>query len=107
MTARNKDDVSMNEEFQKWIEETKSANKDALKHGKKSKTDGKKPKGNCQICGEKTAKFVCLKCGKSVCISCHFKIIGVCKKCIPKDKVEKWEEKHPDWEKELGVDWVD
>jgi len=38
---------------------------------------------HAKICGEKTATTVCLKCGKSVCKACHFKIIGVCKKCVP------------------------
>jgi hypothetical protein len=41
-----------------------------------------------------------------VCSSCYFKIIGVCKECVPKDIAEKWEGKQPDWEKELGVEWV-
>lgn len=97
-------DISMNEELQEWLKEAKSSQK-IIK--KQSKTSKKTPSGKCQICGQKYAKFVCLKCNKSVCASCFFNVIGVCKKCVPKDTVEKWEKKHPDWEKVLGVEWVD
>jgi len=93
--------ISINEELQKWINETKKDIKTT------KKTSKRKPSGKCQICGEKTAEVVCLKCGRSVCGSCYFKIIGICKKCVPKEIAEKWEGKHPDWEKVLGVEWVD
>ena len=93
----------MNEELQEWLEAARAAKKTSDKSGKSKK----KPTGKCQICGEKNAKFVCLKCERSVCMSCYFKIIGVCKKCVPKDTAEKWEAKSPDWEKVLGVEWVD
>jgi hypothetical protein len=93
--------VAMNKELQRWIDETKQDKKDA----KKTKSL-KKPKGKCEICGKKIAKYVCIKCEKSVCNSCYFKIIGVCKKCIPPEIAGKWDGSHPDWEKELGVDWV-
>ena len=100
-----KDDVTlMNEELQNWLRESKKKIK-ATKD--KKATSKRKPSGMCQICGEKTATTVCLKCGRSVCSSCYFKIIGVCKKCVPKDTAEKWEGKQPDWEKTLGVEWVD
>ena len=105
-TAKN-DGVSMNEELQKWLNKTREETKISKKMKGASNVGRKRPSGKCQICGEKDAKFVCLKCGRSVCISCYFKIIGVCKKCVPKSIVEKWDEKHPDWEKVLGVDWVD
>jgi len=93
---------SMNEELRKWIEESK----DEIKKTKKKSKSNKKPKGKCEICGEKTATSICLKCGKSVCSSCYFKIIGVCKKCIPSEVASKWDGSRPDWEKELGVEWV-
>jgi hypothetical protein len=95
---------SMNVELKEWIEETRAKNKEKAT---KKKSSGKKPKGTCNVCGKKVAKSVCLKCGKSVCGSCYFKIIGVCKKCIPKDIAEKWEGKQPDWERLLGVEWVE
>lgn len=103
----SKETASMNEELRQWIKE---AEKDI---GLPQKVEGASEKetktltGKCEICGEKNARSVCIKCGKSVCPSCCFKIIGVCKKCIPKEVVEKWEAKHPDWEEVLGVDWVD
>ena len=70
-------ELSMNIELKKWIEETRAKNKQNIS---KKRTADKKPKGICQVCGDKTAKVVCLKCGKSVCGSCYFKLIGVCKK---------------------------
>jgi len=97
-----KSKVQMNKELQEWIEESKKT----IQINKKKKNKVKKPSGICQICGEKKAESVCLKCEKSVCSSCYFKIIGVCKKCIPSEIAGKWDGSHPDWEKELGVDWV-
>ena len=100
----NIENSSMNKELYKWIKETKKE----IKTSKNFKVGiDKKPSGPCTICGEKPAKTVCLKCGKSVCLSCHFKIIGVCKKCVPKETAEKWEGKPPDWAKILGVEWLD
>ena len=96
-------DVSMNEELLKWMRESDIK----VKKSKAKKDKLKKPHGKCMICGEKTAEAVCLKCGKSVCKSCHFKIIGVCKKCVPPEIAGKWDGSKPDWEKELGVEWVD
>ena len=94
--------VSMNKELQEWINESK----EEMKTVRAKKRKSKKPYGKCQICGEKTATTFCLKCGKSVCKACHFKIIGVCKKCIPPEIAGKWDGSKTDWEKELGVDWV-
>lgn len=94
--------VSMNKELQEWINESK----EEMKTVRAKKRKSKKPSGKCQICGEKTATTVCLKCGKSVCKACHFKIIGVCKKCIHPEIAGKWDGSKTDWEKELGVDWV-
>lgn len=95
--------ASMNEELKQWIEESKTDIKNSKEKTKKTK---KKITGKCQICGQKTAEHICLKCGKSVCKSCYFKIIGVCKKCTPPEIAGKWDGSKPDWEKELGVDWV-
>ena len=95
--------ASMNEELRRWIQETKQ---DTKKSKDKKKKHGKKPSGKCQICGEKTAQHTCLKCEKSVCKSCYFKLIGVCKKCIPPEIAGRWDGSQTDWEKELGVEWV-
>jgi len=94
---------SMNEELRKWLRDSK----DEIKIIKEKKGKSKKPSGKCQVCGEKNATSVCLKCGRSVCKSCYFKIIGICKKCVPKEIARKWDGSDPDWEKQLGVEWVD
>ena len=99
-------DTSMNEELRKWLKETKEEIKKITEVEKISK-DEKEPEGICQICSKNKAKSVCLKCGRSICPSCYFNILGICKKCIPEEYVEKWEERTPDWEKVLGVEWVD
>ena len=95
---------SMNEELKKWLEENRE-----IKLGVKQKDvkKAKKPSGKCKICGKRKAEHVCIRCGRSVCSSCYFKIIGVCKKCVPPEIAAKWEGKVPDWEEILGVEWVE
>lgn len=94
---------SMNEELRNWLRDSK----DEIKIIKEKKGKTRKPSGKCQVCGKKNATSVCLKCGRSVCKSCYFKIIGICKKCIPPEIAGKWDGSHPDWERELGVEWID
>ena len=94
---------TMNEELKQWLKETKPEIKNNDEDEDYSK---KKPSGMCELCGERTAESVCLKCGRSVCKSCYFKIIRVCKKCVPKEIGGKWDGSSPDWEKKLGVNWV-
>ena len=101
-----KNDKIMNEELLEWLKEAKQ-DIQKFKINKKLKKDVNKPKGLCHICTKNKAKFSCLKCGKAVCSSCYFNILGICKLCVPKDLVDKWEEKTPNWEKVLNVEWVD
>jgi len=100
MAADN--DASMNEELRNWLRESK----DEIKTSKQKNGKSKKPSGKCQVCGEKNATAMCLKCNRSVCKSCYFKLIGICKKCVPKEIANKWDGSNPDWEKQLGVEWV-
>ena len=93
---------SMNKELQDWIKETRQIPQDEQKHSSK-----RTPEGICTICEEKEAKFICIKCEQSICADCYFKIIGVCKQCVPESVTEKWEGKSPDWAKILDVQWVD
>ena len=95
--------VKMNMDLKKWIQESK---KETIKK-KIIEKDIKEPEGKCQICGEKKAIAICLKCNRSICNSCYFKIVGICKKCIPSEITSKWEGSQPDWEKQLGIEWVD
>lgn len=95
---------SMNEDLKQWLTEKDKENlSKTIKTHKKIKT----PRGVCQVCGTNTASEVCIKCGRSVCSSCYFNLVGLCEKCLTKETVEKWKNKRPDWEKVLGVDWVD
>jgi len=98
------DTNSMNEDLKKWLT---SEEKEDLSKKIKTQLKDKKPKGMCQICGIKNSKAVCIKCGKSVCHSCYFNLVGLCEKCLSKQTVTKWKNKKPDWEKVLGVEWVD
>jgi hypothetical protein len=92
------ENIQMNEELLKWMKEK------AIEI-KKKPPPLRKPTGKCQICGERDAKFACLKCSRETCVSCYFKIIGVCQKCVPKELVAKWMEKHP--KKILGIEWIE
>jgi len=94
---------SMNEDLKKWLQETKN---DIKKVEKTQDFSNIEPKGMCQLCGEKKSRSICIKCGKSVCNSCYFKLIGVCKKCVPQDISGKWDGSRTDWEKKLGLKWV-
>jgi hypothetical protein len=97
------ENVSMNKELQKWIDEST----ENLKDYKSKEDEPIKPSGACQICGMKKAEVVCIKCKKSVCKSCYFKIIGICKMCIPRDIAKKWDGSVSNWEKTLGIEWVE
>jgi len=63
--------------------------------------------GKCEICKINDAKFVCMRCNRKVCSSCYFNILGLCKKCVARDVVEKWKGERKNWEKVLGVEWID
>lgn len=96
-------DELMNKDLEEWMKETKQTLKISHDHSIKN---NKKPKGKCSICNDKQAKFICLKCGQFVCSSCYYNIIGICKKCIPKEITEKWDGKHLNWKKEKDVEWI-
>jgi hypothetical protein len=105
--ASNKSETSMNKELQEWINEAKDDVKKLIEKEENNNATDSKPKGICKICGKNQAKFVCLKCQGPVCPSCYFNIIGVCKTCVPREYVEKWEKKNPNWRKILEIEWVD
>jgi hypothetical protein len=66
---------SMNEDLIQWLTE-----KDKEDLSKKIKTHKKikKPHGMCQICDTNTAGEACIKCGRLVCSSCYFNLVGLC-----------------------------
>ncbi|HHH79349.1 MAG TPA: hypothetical protein ENL13_00415 [Thermoplasmatales archaeon] len=94
----------MNRELELWIKETEEKKlKKAIKESKKAE----EITGKCEICKERDAKFVCIKCHRKVCASCYFSILGLCTECVSKEVVEKWKQENPDWEKKLGIEWID
>ncbi len=93
----------MNEDLKKWLKGEKKRQSD----GKKTSAKKKKIKGKCEICGENPAATTCIKCGRTVCTSCYYHLVGLCEKCLSPDIAEKWKNKNPDWKEELGVDWVE
>lgn len=102
-TVANTEKKDMNKELKEWIQET-HAN---VKQKANDQSTNQKPKGFCSICAENKAKYVCQRCKKSVCSSCYFQLVGLCKNCVEKETAEKWKGKRPDWEKVLGVKWVE
>ena len=98
---------SMNEELKQWLLEAEQKGDLPDKIKEASEKGKSKRLSKCSVCGEKTGKAVCIKCGKPVCTACYFHIVGLCKKCISKDVVDRWKEERPDWEKTLGVKWID
>ena len=95
----------MNKELLDWVHQQRQEMQHITQESLKQKE--RQPQGLCEICEKKQAKLTCLKCGRSVCSSCSFNILRICKKCVPKDIAERWEGTNPDWEKILGVEWVD
>ena len=96
--------INMNEALKQWVpaEEREDISKTVQERLK-----DKKPKGKCDICQVHPAKSVCIKCGNSVCSSCYFTMVGLCKNCLSRETIEKWKNKKTDWQQILGVDWVD
>ncbi|MEM4257584.1 MAG: hypothetical protein QXL17_00315 [Candidatus Thermoplasmatota archaeon] len=95
---------AMNEALKQWLSET---DQQILSQKIEHHLEGRKPEGMCRACGVNQAKAICIKCGNSVCISCYYSIIGLCRNCISKETVNQWKAKKPNWKTILGVDWVD
>ncbi len=96
--------ITMNEDLKQWISVEEQAD---ISKTLQIQVKNKKPKGKCDICRVHLAKFICLKCGDSVCSSCFFTMVGLCQNCLSKETIEKWKNKKTDWKKILDVDWVD
>ena len=73
---------------------------------KSSKDPGKKL-GTCVVCGNNPAVVECSQCHEYVCRDCYFTLVGICQKCVSKPTAKKWKQKKVDWEKKLGVEWID
>jgi hypothetical protein len=99
--------TSTDEELRQLIREHVQTVDEGSTTKKPSKKKRKKPTGRCMICGENQAKSICIKCDRAVCSACYFHLVGLCKKCLSKETVEQWKRTSPDWEKMLGVEWID
>ncbi|RLF50407.1 MAG: hypothetical protein DRN11_04710 [Thermoplasmata archaeon] len=76
----------MNEELKKWVEE--HGIKLEEKEEKEEKIEGK-----CEICEAREAKYRCIECGKIACLSCFWTLLGICKECLPEEKMKELKEK--------------
>ena len=94
----------MNKELIQWIQESSQID---ISSEKIKNSSSEKIEGKCHVCGQKTGKALCVKCGKPVCTAHYFHLVGLCKKCLAKETGEKWKGLKPDWEKTLGVEWID
>lgn len=94
---------TMNDELKKWIKETQAK----VTKEQRNQSSECKPTGFCSLCSDNKAKNVCQRCKRSVCSSCYFQLVGLCINCVEKETADKWQGKTPDWEKILGVKWVD
>ena len=101
MTTSEKE--TMNEELKEWVKETHAR----VKEKQDQQHNLPAPTGICTICEDNKAKYICQRCKKSVCPSCYFQLVGLCKNCVEKETADKWQGKKPDWEKILDVQWVD
>jgi hypothetical protein len=97
------DSSTMNEELKEWIQETHAK----VAQEQKDQSNDPEPTGFCALCSDNKAKYVCQRCKRNVCPSCYFQLVGLCKSCVEKETADKWQGKTPDWEKLLGVKWVD
>lgn len=93
-TRSSKKSIIMNEDLKDWIsaEEQAAITKTLDTHHKE-----KKPKGKCTICRIRHAKFVCVKCGNSVCSSCFITLVGLCQECLSQETLDQWKHKKTDW----------
>ncbi len=45
--------------------------------------------GMCEICGIREAKYRCIRCGRKVCSSDYWTMLGICKLCLPEEEMKK------------------
>jgi len=74
---------------------------------KNKKTSPDTGHGTCKICGKRQASEKCTQCHQYVCRDCYFALVGICQQCISKSTAKKWKQRKIDWEKKLGVEWID
>jgi len=61
----------------------------------------------CEICRKRKASFTCIKCGKKVCSSCYFNILGLCTSCVSSKVVAEWKGRKKDLRKLLDIEWIE
>lgn len=75
----------MNKELREWMMEHKV-------DVKEKEEEEEEIEGDCEICERKEAKYKCIRCGKKVCISCYWTMLGICKECISEEKMRELKE---------------
>ena len=98
---------AMNEELKEWINETQLKTPLSQSDQKPVEPQKIEPTGKCHVCEKNLAKFTCVRCGAPTCTSCYFTMIGLCKNCLSKYTADKWKGQTPNWERTLGVQWID
>jgi len=77
----------MNEDLKKWMEE----------HGvemEEKEEEEEEIEGTCEICEVREAKHRCIRCGKIACNSCFWTMLGICKECLPEEKLKEIKEQY-------------
>jgi len=75
---------------------------------KKKKKNTQQPmQKTCMLCGQRLASEQCSQCHQFVCRDCYFALVGICKQCVSASTAKKWKQRKVDWEKKLGVEWID
>ncbi len=77
----------MNEDLKKWMEE--HGVEEAEREEEEEKIEGK-----CQICEAREAKYRCIRCGKIACSTCFWTMLGICKECLPEEKMKEIKEEY-------------
>ncbi|HEC75864.1 MAG TPA: hypothetical protein ENI33_01220 [Thermoplasmatales archaeon] len=75
----------MNKELREWMKEHEISIDE-------KEEEEEKIEGDCQICEKRDAKYRCIRCGKQVCISCYWTMLGICKDCISEEKMKELKE---------------
>jgi hypothetical protein len=78
---------NMNEELRAWMAE----------HGVEMDGTDESDEpvaGLCELCEIREAVIRCIECGKQVCRSCSWTMLGICKDCLTEEQFKEFKEHH-------------